>query len=283
MNKKQKLITNLGVFFGVLLISVSIFAVFKLLSPWLKKTENIIPIVPSNTPEVLPAKTENLQDSFASATPSATPSVFLSVTPLVTPSVSPLVTPSASPSLQQSEVSLDDCNKKSDSNYFNIQLTSDSSEIVITYIQPVGNPPSGGDISFPADWKVKPGSEIANGEVLGVGCVREMINGQEFLGTIKVVNNIDIQGKVARWDLVFGDPLAPDVVLETFIDGNPGQGYTWNIQRKLLFDIQPPIVISFKIQSLYLFKQKKGNFVFKAVARLIGGGENVLEKILDVL
>ena len=30
-----------------------------------------------------------------------------------------------------------------------------------------------------------------------------------------------------------------------------------------------------------LFKEKQGNFVFKAVTRLLGGGENVLEKILE--
>src|SRR3989344_5716315 len=272
MNKKQKLITALGVFLGALLLSVLIFAAFKFLSPMPKKTENI-PVAPSSTPEVLPAKTEALGDSSASATPSANPTVF--------PSATPKVTPSASPALQQSGVSLDDCNKKSDSNYLNIQLTSDSSEIVITYIQPTGNPPSGGDVSFPEGWKVKPSSEVANGEVLGAVCIKEMLSGREFLGPITVINNIDTQDKDARWDLVFGDLSAPSVVLDTLIEGNPGKGYTWNIQRKFLFDIQPPIVINLKIKSSYLFKEKQGNFVFKVVARLLGGGENVLEKILE--
>ena len=278
MSKKQKLIITLGALFGAVLLSVLIFTAIKLLNPK-SNPQNKVSVEPSGSPEVLPAKTDgdvegtsSSQDNKVSPAPS----------PILTPAPSPVLTPTPAPgSSAPVSVSLDDCNTKSDSNYFNIQLTSGSSEIVITYIQPTGNPPSGGDVSFPADWKVKPSSEIANGEVLGAGCIKEMLSGREFLGPITVINNIDTQGKDARWDLVFGDLSAPSVVLDTLIEGNPGKGYTWNIQRKFLFDIQPPITINLKIKSSYLFKEKQGNFVFKAVARLIGGGENVLEKILE--
>lgn len=278
MSKKQKVIVTLGILLVAVLLPVLLIAVIKFLNPKLNYPNNLS-IEPSGSPEVLPAKTDgdiegtsSSQSNKVSPSPSAVSSLIAS--PVLTPTPAPASSAPVS-------VSLDDCNTKADSAYFNIQLSSDSSEIVITYFQPSGNPPSGGDISFPADWKVKPSSEIANGEVLGTGCIKEMINGQEFLGPITVVNNIDTQGKDARWDLVFGDISAPSVVLDTFIEGNPGKGYTWNIQRKFLFDAQPPIAINLKIKSSYLFKEKQGNFVFKVVARLVGGGENVLEKILE--
>lgn len=231
---------------------------------------------PSQSPDVLAAATES-----AGSTQSASKT---EPSPVLSPSVSPVSNvANATPG-----PNVDSCQASAGNLTFNVSVKDASrdinSDMSFTFIQPQDEKiPSGISVEIPKGWNIPNGNSITQGEQIGEGCLSFMLDGKAGLSNLIILNNRDLQGHWAAWDLVFGNPSSPTVVLNTFLDGNVGAGYTWTINRKFLFDIHPPITFNLTLYAKVVGKNGNvGDSLFKAVGRFVGGASSVIDKILSL-
>lgn len=276
--KKKLLIILIPVI--LFLFGLLIFFVLKFFIPQIRKSQGQdgkISQVASPSPGVLGVQP---QPSPSSTPLPSTPTPIPTSTPIQTPTPASTNLPS---SAQLQAVTIEDCESVKSDLTLTVQKVAATSELSITYFQPSGSMTSGGQLEIPKGWDIPEGKSVADGEVLGTGCFKHTINGQVGNSLVTVVNSQDTQGNRARWNLVFGSFSSPDVILDTFINGNPGQGYTWKIERKFLFDPQPPIVFHLLISPAYVHETGKGSFLFKAFSKFMDGTSRTLEKLLDII
>lgn len=261
---KKKIFLLLFGLAGAVILVLIIFFVLRRIVPGLKTPSPSPSAGPS--PDVLPAATES--GTLGEGTRGAQQSTSSAV--------------QSSPASSVSSVSLSDCETTSGSLSFEVETISATSEFAFTYIQPSGSVISSVDIDIPSGWDIAPSVSIAEGLVLGTGCFKSTIGGNSFTSLVTVVNSQDTQGNRARWNFVFGNVNSPDVVIDTFIDGNPGQGYKWKINRKFLFDIQPPLNFHIKVAGDYI-KETGGNGIFRSLSRFVNGLQEALERVRKIL
>lgn len=183
---------------------------------------------------------------------------------------------------------LDQCVAASESLSFNVAIKDNSkdvdSDVTFTFTQPLDEKiPSGVNVEIPAGWNMPDGNSLSDGEKVGEGCLSFVFDGNQGTTPVTVVNDKDTKGHRASWRILFGNSSSPDAVLDSFIDGNPGQGYVWTIDRKFLFDIKPPITFNVTLFAKNVGKgQNAGDFVFKGIVKFVGGVTSTLTKILSL-
>ena len=129
---------------------------------------------------------------------------------------------------------------------FGVTLASNTpsanSSVTITATQPEGDEVfKSVKFIIPAGWNFASGSSFAQDAVMGTGTFSHTLPGfGTITSTLTIKNDLNTMGHKTHWKLIFSISGYPDIVLDSFGDGDISTGYIFTVGRTMLLPIGAP-------------------------------------------